>query len=306
MIYQIDSDLERSEDMEIKKIQMTLEEEEQTILFHPETSSDMVKVGEVTLDEELLRIDQNIVDTFGKLNYTNDTPMISPLGGYKAGTTFDNVSLSEFLTGLLYPYMPPKISISANPGAAVRDYDNPLTSVTLTASVTKQSEAIKWVEFFKGSTSLQRFNELGDNVSFNTTHEETIRTTTTFTAKVSDGTQTVTSNLITYTFVYPFYVGATSESSLNQVTLSASDKVVKTKGNTSKKYTTTQERFYIAYPASYGNLTSILDANQFEILPDFEKGTKTVTMLDQSTVPYTVYLFKNAVTVADFTVTFKF
>ena len=120
--------------MEIKKIQIKQELDE--TIFHPETSDDQVLVGDRTLKEELYVINKDIDNVSVKieqavesLNYTNDMPMLTSLGGYPAGTTFDNVSIANFLTGLLYPYVAPKISLSSTPGSGVRDYDNPLTTL---------------------------------------------------------------------------------------------------------------------------------------------------------------------------------
>ena len=297
--------------MEIKKIQIKQELEE--VVYHPETSDDQVLVGDHTLKEELHVINKEIekvitsIENVGDLlNYTNETPMLTALGGYPVGTTFNNVPISDFLDGLLYPYVSPKISLSSNPGSGVRDYDNPLTSITLTANAQKQSYTMHTVDFYKGTELLQHFENFGSQTRFECHVEESIRQTTTFTAKVSDGRSTVTSNNITYTFVFPFYVGKTTASTIETLQLPVSDKRVQTKGNVTKVYTTSQERFYIAYPAAYGNLNSVFDTNQFEILPDFERGTKLVSMTDGTQVNYNVYLFKNLVSVSDFTVTYKF
>ena len=297
--------------MEIKKIQIKQELDE--VVYHPETSDDQVLVGDHTLKEELHVINKELdkvsdrVENVGELlNYTNESPMLTSVGGYPVGTTFDHVQLSDFLDGLLYPYVAPKISLSSSPNSGVRDYDNPLTSITLTANAQKQSYKMHTVDFYKGTELLQHFENFGSQTRFECHVEESIRQTTTFTAKVSDGRSTVTSNNITYTFVFPFYVGKTTASTIETLQLPVSDKRVQTKGNVTKVYTTSQERFYIAYPAAYGNLNSVLDTNQFEILPDFEKGTKLVSMTDGTQVNYNVYLFKNLVSVSDFTVTYKF
>jgi hypothetical protein len=44
------------------------------------------------------------------VSYTNSTPMPESLGGYAVGTTFNNVSIENILTGLLYPYQEPAFS----------------------------------------------------------------------------------------------------------------------------------------------------------------------------------------------------
>ena len=281
--------------MDVKKIKMKVQTGTQDLLFYPETSSDQVRVGEQNLDEALAE----------SLSYTNPVPMLKPIGGYEAGTTFNNLKLADFLTGLLYPYVPPKVTLSGTPTGIVRDYNDPITSIILTATATQQSNPLVSVEFFKGSTSIYKAN-LPINSTIPLTVTETLRQTTSFQVKVSDGIQTTSSKNLTYTFVYPFYVGKTTAATIDAFMLSASDKVVQAKGNVSKAYTTSQERFFIAYPASYGHLTTVLDANQFNILSDFMVGEKIVTMSDATTVPYRVYLFKNVVSVTNFTVMYQF
>ena len=57
----------------------------------------------------------------------------------------------------------------------------------------------------------------------------------------------------------------------------------------------------MAYPAEYGNLTSILDANSFENLDSFTKASTTV-----GDVAYNVYYTTSKVTCQNFAYSFKF
>jgi hypothetical protein len=60
-----------------------------------------------------------------------------------------------------------------------------------------------------------------------------------------------------------------------------------------------------AYPASYGNLTSILDANGFEQLKAFEKVNLPIVNQAGKTINYYVYM-NNANTNSGFNMTYKF
>lgn len=46
----------------------------------------------------------------GTFTYTNDTPMPEEVGGYEIGDTFNNASLQQLFTNLLYPYQYPAVS----------------------------------------------------------------------------------------------------------------------------------------------------------------------------------------------------
>lgn len=240
--------------------------------------------------------------------YNNETPTVTGLGGIAAGTTFDNMPINELLTNLLYPYIAPGISFSTNPGAQVREFGNPIAELTLTAKTTKKSKPITEVKFFRGSELIETVASPtagGGTETFKVT--EAVEANTTFKATVNDGQTNVTSNTVSFTFVYPMYVGNVKAASPDASEIQAMEKLIITKPSSrSKSNTLTDARFCIAYPASYGNLKSVLDANQFEIIDDFVKETKKMTGLDGTAQDYNIYTFKNVVTMTDFTVTYKF
>jgi len=60
-----------------------------------------------------------------------------------------------------------------------------------------------------------------------------------------------------------------------------------------------------AYPASYGNLTKIYDANNFDVTGTFTKSTVNVSCADGTSVPYNVYV-NSASTVSGFNMDFRF
>jgi hypothetical protein len=70
--------------------------------------------------------------------------------------------------------------------------------------------------------------------------------------------------------------------------------------NPSKKYTfehinMTSARFAYAYPSSYGEITSIKDANNFEYIQSYTK-----TVMDNDGVEYFIYVLTDPVTITDF------
>ena len=65
------------------------------------------------------------------------------------------------------------------------------------------------------------------------------------------------------------------------------------------------QKLYIAYPASYGALTSILDANLFEVISTFTVTTANITGLDGNPVSYRIYESNNLVIAGSFAFQFK-
>jgi len=70
-------------------------------------------------------------------------------------------------------------------------------------------------------------------------------------------------------------------------------------------YTLTEQVYYFCYPADKGDLSSILDNNQFETLPGWTKRTESFVFAGLSNVSYNVYEFNNITTQTSFTNTFK-
>ena len=87
---------------------------------YPDDFEAKIYADTLTLDREILIQDKSgtialLTDIDEALanatvSYTNTTPMPTSLGGFPAGTTFDNVDIEQMFTGLLYPYQYPSFS----------------------------------------------------------------------------------------------------------------------------------------------------------------------------------------------------
>lgn len=77
----------------------------------------------------------------------------------------------------------------------------------------------------------------------------------------------------TIEFILPFYWGASAEASLTTLAGLAED--LAKKGQKQYTYSVNNQYMYIAYNASYGNLRSILDQNNFENIDGWVKSTLT-------------------------------
>ena len=70
-----------------------------------------------------------------EIKYTNTTPIVNGIGSIKPGTTFNNVSIQDMLTQILYPYIKINVGSSITVVPTAQSYDvkslPTLTSVTL-------------------------------------------------------------------------------------------------------------------------------------------------------------------------------
>ena len=228
--------------------------------------------------------DEDDITSAGEITYTNSDPLVQDIGGIKANAHpdgFENVPITDLITELLYPYTAPVInSFSLSPAAGVKEMCDSFTVNSASATITKKSKPISKVELYRGSTLLATstasitsgttvsFSNLNDildvsNLKYTTDGSKNI----TYYVKVYEEGENsaVTTKSATYTFVHPYYRGVISSGATITNTLVAGlTKDVSSKGTKTYSYTTSStECAVIAYPADYGVINSITDANNF-------------------------------------------
>ena len=211
-------------------------------------------------------------------------------------------------------YLAPTISLAGTGSGTIREKGASLASAPLTATIVKRSDPILTVRFYRGVTLIDTQVAGGAIPSGGvSTYTDTTGWTDNiaFSAQVDDdgatgGPTTVTSNTVTYTFVYPYYsdngaVGLTA-AAVGGLTKS----VIVSTATVNKTFTAAGgEVFYFAYLASYGALTSILDVNGFETISDWTLTTSNITGLDATAQSYRIYEFNNPVVAGSYYYSFR-
>lgn len=225
---------------------------------------------------------------------------------------FSSTDLDDTLSKILnIQYTPPLVSLSATGSSTVREKGDAVTATTLTATITKRSDPIAEVRFYdqtNGNTLLDTQTSGGGIPNGGTsTYSWTgsFDDNQIFRVEVDDdgstGGPTTVSATVSFTFVYPYYVGAGSSSLAAADVANLTKRVITESTNRTETITAgAGEVFYFAYPASYGTLSSILDVNGFETLPDWTLRVENITGLDGNSVSYNIYEFKNPVTAGDY------
>lgn len=239
--------------------------------------------------------------------------------GYSSrfSANFTSTDLEDTLSQIIaITYTAPTITLTASGSGTIREKGTAVTSSTLTAAITKRSDPIATVRFYENTSTLVDTQVAGGGIPSggNSTYAWTgsFSDTYAFRAQVDDngatgGPTTVTSNTVTFTFVYPYYYGADAAAlSAANVRANLTNSVIASDASVTVSLTAgAGEVFYFAYPASYGALTSILDENGFETFGDWTLRTENITGLDASAVSYRIYEFNNPVTAGTYEYTFN-
>lgn len=225
--------------------------------------------------------------------------------------SFSSDDLRDTLEKILdLSYLPPLVTLSGSSNI-LREKGDTVSSITLSANVTKRSDDIARIQFFQGVSSIQDEAPPANTGTGITTAPYAVpfSDNISFTVQVTDdgtngGPTVVTSNTLTYSFVYPYYFGAGAVGLSAAAVAGLSKNIINSTASLNRSFTTTAGQvYYFAYPASYGVLTSILDENGFEVIGDWTLRVENITGLDLSPVSYNIYEFNNPVTAGttDFT-----
>ena len=270
-----------------------------------ETSADQVETDserQFVSEAEKTQFNENTV-------YTNDMPTVNAIGGIAAGTTFENMPVSQVLTKLLYPYVAPTVSASSSPNGGTFEKGNNQKVTKITANVGKKSEKITKVEFLDGSNSLgvKEGVEVQNGGTIAITTDITVNSNKNFSVKVTDAAnKSYTANTGSFNFVYPYYMGVCAESAdINATLVKGLTKKVEGKGNKSHAFTCEYQRMVFAYPKAHGKLKSIIDPNNFDVTGTFGIQEVSITGLDGTAQDYYVYV-NSASTVSNFNMKFNY
>lgn len=244
--------------------------------------------------------------------YTSDVPTVLDFGGIPAGYTADKVPITKVMDQLLHPWVAPVVACTVSPNGGVFEKGDKKTVSAASVTVTRKSNNISKIEILANSTG-SALGTLTDGVSTGGTFSipitaQTLSSVNThFQAKVTDNAGKVTTaNSGTFTFVYPFYYGATTAAAPTEANVKALTKVIQGKANKTFTFTSNNSRCCMAYPKSYGALKKILDANGFDVTSTFTRSEVNITGLDGTAQAYYVYTLAAASTVTNFNFQFQF
>lgn len=270
---------------------------------------------EQTLDSEGTQVTK-LSTLKTEITYTDKsaTGATVAVGGIAKGEKLSDMTFKEVIEKLLHPYVATtnvRLSMTPTNGGTFEVGDiKTLTGGTV--SWTAGSTQVGTAEILKSGSPIGTATvSSGTSTAVTLDSEERVGSaagTVSYSCRVKDNNngKTINGGSVSFNHVYPFYYGvAASADAATGTAVASMTKVVQAKGSKTFAFTANNQVCVIAYPASYGNITKVLDQNNFDVTSTFVKKTDTVTGLDRTGQQYNIYT-NAASTLSGFKFTFSF
>jgi hypothetical protein len=184
-------------------------------------------------------------------------------------------------------------SINTSPSQILYNVGESINSIIINYSIIKGTNDIGSIKLYKNDLLI---NTLSNNIQLNgsITDGSIINTDTTFKIVFNDGKQDVESNIININFVNDFYYGVVDNVELNESLIKNLSSIKSLKENLDLIVTPVNKKIVIAYPSIYGDLSSIIDSENYDIINAFSKSIINLT-LNSTQVPYNIYCSNNII-----------
>ena len=239
------------------------------------------------------------VGSGGSATLTEDITTNIEVGGVKSGTLLGTgLTFNDYVRMVHVTYLAPGVTLTITPSTTLYKVGTTVTGLVAKVTVTKKSEDITKIEFLVNDVIKETVTaDVANGGTFNYTVDD-FTTDTTIKAIVYDTSSNVPKTS-TIKFVSPYYCGTTDDVPTADTILTLTE-LVEAKGSKTRTITCANKHVVIAYPASYGKLTSILDGNGFENLTDYTNIQETI-----NDVSYEIYYTTGKKTLTNFKYTYK-
>lgn len=234
---------------------------------------------------------------------TNENGTTKAVGGISAGTILKGKNVLQVLEDILYPYVAFSISVdSITPSTAVYEIGTTATITGVTVKITNGSRSITNLKLYDSSSKTNLLGEKTSGISTSNTFtiSRAVTSSTSFYAEATDGVKTIGDSTSFLSFYYPTFYGVLDTGySLTSGLITGKTKVLKANKNNTFTYTASNQHPFVAFPTSYGNLTSIKDSSNLEYIGDFVKTTMNLNVTG-GTVSYNIYVLKDPTDISNY------
>lgn len=247
-------------------------------------------------ETNILSLDEEKEDK-ANLVITTEVGTSQAIGGIPKGTVLKGKTVRDVIEEMLFPYI--KFSMNVQSVSPTGTYEKG-TSVTLTSVTvritagTKPVTNIKLYESNKTTLLGEKTSGIATDNTFSI--NKTVSSSVSFYATATDGVSNVSDSSSFLAFYDPTFYGVLDVGyTLSSDLITGKSKELKANKSNTRTYNATNQHPFLAYPSSYGTLTSIKDGNGFECIGDFNTSTLNLTV-KSGTVSYRVYVLKSATT----------
>jgi hypothetical protein len=232
--------------------------------------------GTVKVDGKTIKINEDgvisavVSNSSGEGGSSTLTEEINPnqtVGGVSSSNSYPvGTSLEDIIRDILVKEIAPTMSVTLTPASGYKESGTTVELTKVSVSITKNSaSSIENIKIYNGSSLIKTITG-SSSTSYSATVSESITEDTDInvvvTYKKSTGSSATISNTSSYKFTYKNYSGVLSTvadvTSANIKELTST--LVGSKSQT-VSYTTSNQLMVFAYPASFGDLTSIVDTS---------------------------------------------
>lgn len=184
-------------------------------------------------------------------------------------------SINNFVEEYFFPFNPATVSLSNLSLYETGSSQN----ITVNVTVTENSETILASGSLKNITT---DTEVGTFTSTDSIVDNGVLNTTLYSSSLyvdNDGSPTsIISNTVSASFIYPFFYGTSTSSSLSGTELyTGLTKTVELQSNKTLTYSVTDNYIYFVVPNSWDNITKITDPNSLDVTDSFTTSSVSVT-----------------------------
>ena len=221
------------------------------------------------------------------------------VGAIPKNTNLNGKTSMEILKMALVSYVDPTASVSYSQPNTVLKRGQSFDLTITVSGINKGTSDVAELILIKDGTVLETIPYVTGTNSYEFSPITGINTNCSFQIKVADTQGKQYSTTKSYSFVDPYYIGATDDIPTADTVVTLTE-IVEAKSNRTKKVNAADQYVVYAYPASYGNLTSIIDGNGFENLTDYTKISLTI-----NDVAYNCYHTTGKKSMTNFSYTYK-
>ena len=221
------------------------------------------------------------------------------VGAIPKNTDLTGKTSMEILKMALVSYVNPSATVSYSQPNTVLKKGQTFDLTITVSGIVKGTNDVAELILIQDGTVLETIPYVAGTNSYEFSPITGINADCSFQIKVGDTQGKQYSTTKSYSFVDPYYIGATDDIPTADTVVTLTE-IVEAKSNKTKKVNAADQYVVYAYPASYGSLSSIIDGNGFENLTDYTKISLTI-----NDVAYNCYHTTGKKSMTNFSYTYK-